>query len=110
MQEYINVDIYGQCGNLTCHQEDCFEKLSKEYKFYVAFENAICPDYVTEKFFRTMKLPLIPIVMGGDNYRQLAPPGSFIDVNNFRSVRALTEYLLYLDQNTVRFYPQLDQL
>ena len=55
-----------------------------EYKFYLAFENALCPDYVTEKFFRTLKLPVVPIVMGGDNYENLVPPGSFIDVNNFK--------------------------
>ena len=85
MKQYISVDIYGNCGNLTCpHDFDCFEKLALEYKFYLAFENALCPDYVTEKFFRTLALPLVPIVMGGDNYKNLMPPGSFIDVNNFR--------------------------
>ena len=62
-----------------------FQRLTAmEYKFYLAFENALCPDYVTEKFFRTLKLPVVPVVMGGDNYKNLVPPGSFIDVNNFK--------------------------
>ena len=30
------------------------------YKYYLAFENSVCQDYVTEKFFRTMKYNLIP--------------------------------------------------
>lgn len=59
MQYYIDVDIYGKCGNLTCsHENDCFDDLAEDYKFYLAFENALCPDYVTEKFFRTLRLPL----------------------------------------------------
>ena len=59
MQYYIDVDIYGKCGNLTCSLEnDCFDDLAENYKFYLAFENALCPDYVTEKFFRTLRLPI----------------------------------------------------
>jgi alpha-1,3-fucosyltransferase len=101
MQKYINVDVYGKCGNLTCTGKDGFEALAGKYKFYLAFENALCPDYVTEKFFRALMLPIVPIVMGGDNYKKLQPPGAYIDVNNFHSVRALTEYLTYLDENPV---------
>ena len=68
----------------------------------MAFENALCPDYVTEKFFRTLKLPVVPIVMGGDNYRGVVPAdNAFIDVNDFKSVRDLTDYMKYLDGNQV---------
>ncbi len=36
----------------------------REYKFYLAFENSFCDDYVSEKFWRTMTMYLVPIVMG----------------------------------------------
>ena len=36
--------------------------------FYLAFENSKCDDYVTEKFFATAKMDIVPIVMGGSNY------------------------------------------
>ena len=36
--------------------------------FYLAFENSKCDDYVTEKFFATSKMDIVPIVMGGSNY------------------------------------------
>lgn len=54
LQKYINVDIYGSCGTKRCprvRQDECFKLLDREYKFYLAFENSNCKDYITEKFF-----------------------------------------------------------
>ena len=42
--------------------------LLKSYKFYLAFENSWCNDYVTEKLWRTLKTDTVPIVLGGANY------------------------------------------
>ncbi|RXG73947.1 Glycoprotein 3-alpha-L-fucosyltransferase A [Armadillidium vulgare] len=54
LAKYIPVDIYGACGSHRCPRSNsakCFEMLNKEYKFYLAFENSNCRDYITEKFF-----------------------------------------------------------
>ncbi len=54
MQNFITVDIYGACGTHSCPRSrstDCYQMLSKKYKFYLAFENSNCKDYITEKFF-----------------------------------------------------------
>lgn len=54
LARYIDVDIYGACGPLKCprfQSSDCFDLLNKHYKFYLAFENSNCIDYITEKFF-----------------------------------------------------------
>jgi glycoprotein 3-alpha-L-fucosyltransferase len=54
LSKHISVDIYGNCGTKTCPRStpnSCFEMLKKEYKFYLAFENSNCKDYITEKFF-----------------------------------------------------------
>ena len=101
LQEYINVDIFGRCGTGECSRKgnDCFQNLSMNYKFYLAFENSICDEYATEKFFRSFLYPVIPVVMGGANYKLIAPPHSFIDVNDFPTVKHLAEYLMRLDQN-----------
>ena len=52
LQKYIAVDIYGKCGTMQCprsRETECFEKLNRDYKFFLTFENANCKDYVTEK-------------------------------------------------------------
>lgn len=54
LSKYIQVDIYGACGSLRCprsQSQTCFDMLDEDYKFYLAFENSNCKDYITEKFF-----------------------------------------------------------
>lgn len=104
LSRFIPVDIYGKCGNLTCgespgNQVECYEMLRSQYKFYLSFENARCPDYVTEKLFRALYYDTVPIVMGGADYSAFAPPNSFIHTNDFESPQKLSEYLLSLDRS-----------
>ncbi len=39
------------------------EKGTASFKFYLAFENALCKDYVTEKFFSRVG-HILPVVKG----------------------------------------------
>ena len=58
LQRYLPVDVYGVCGNLSCdgtNDVDCGNLLKDHYKFYLAFENIMCDDYITEKFFRALR-------------------------------------------------------
>ena len=73
MREYISVDIYGKCGTECPTRLDnetvmsnsyCKERIFNNYKFYLAFENSLCTDYITEKFYQTLKQNIIPVVMG----------------------------------------------
>ena len=61
LMRYVDVDVFGGCGGrpLPCKgptavrlDSDCFEFLSTDYKFYLAFENSNCKDYITEKLLR----------------------------------------------------------
>ena len=53
LQNYMPVDIYGDCGTHKCPDDmSCFQYISDNYKFYISFENSLCTDYVTEKFFQ----------------------------------------------------------
>ena len=68
--KYIDVDIYGECGSKKCPRasKDCYKILNSQYKFYLAFENSNCVDYITEKFFvNGLKYNILPVVMGARN-------------------------------------------
>jgi alpha-1,3-fucosyltransferase len=81
LQEFIEVDIYGQCGTLECPHSigsQCMEMLKSKYWFYLAFENSLCVDYITEKTFSYMRNYLIPVIFSGAN---------------------LTRFLKYLSEN-----------
>ncbi len=93
LQKYIDVDIFGQCGNRSCSRESCFADIAKRYKFYLAFENSYCRNYITEKFFRTLQYDMIPIVLGAGDYKAVAPPHSYIDVSDFANPQILAEHL-----------------
>ncbi|KAH8026071.1 hypothetical protein HPB51_015420 [Rhipicephalus microplus] len=95
----------GTCGSLKCPRAQaghCFELLDRDYKFYLAFENSNCKDYITEKFFvNGLGRDVVPIVMGARplDYVRASPTRSFIHVEDFPSVKALAEYLHLLDRN-----------
>lgn len=76
--------------------------LNKDYKFYLAFENSNCKEYITEKFFlNSLSNDILPIVMGARpaDYAAVAPEHSYIHVDEFESPRELAEYLFVLDRN-----------
>lgn len=100
----FQVDIYGTCGSLTCLRKDreCFDMLKKDYKFYLAFENSNCKEYITEKFFSNgLRHNILPIVMGAsvEDYKAVAPPNSFLHVDQFKNPAHLAKYLKMLDKD-----------
>ncbi|KAH9498766.1 hypothetical protein Btru_005078 [Bulinus truncatus] len=99
MKKHVQVDIYGGCGNKTdCPKPSkgpCMDVILAPYKFYLAFENSMCPDYVTEKLFKTFRpgLNVIPVVRGGAEYGRLFPEGSYINAAWFPTAKDLALYL-----------------
>lgn len=105
LKRFIKVDIYGKCGNHQCGSdiEKCKADISRDYKFYLAFENSICNDYITEKFFYTIKYDIIPVVRGGNGYDNYVPKSAYINAFDFKSPRKLAQYLTYLDSNKTAY-------
>ena len=76
LNESIQVDLFGKCGE-KCPEKfsdgkvaDCKQVLGREYKFYLAFENSFCKDYITEKFHGILRYDIIPVVFGSGEYER----------------------------------------
>lgn len=114
LRNHIRVDIFGSCAHSVyqpqLQDEECeknspeCENLLKRYKFQLAFENGNCIDYVTEKYWGgPLEVGIVPVVLGGANYSEMAIPGSYINVFDFDSIKKLAGYLLYLDKNDTAY-------
>ena len=60
--------------------------LGKTYPFYFSFENSLCEDYVTERFFDALRGGMIPVVYNWANMSKIAPEHSYIDVKDFSTI------------------------
>ena len=100
LKRHIKLDIIGKCrdSSVCKWRTNCLD-VFKKYKFYLSFENAFCTDYIAEKFWPRMEEGIVPIVLGGADYKAYLPAHFYIDVRDFASPKTLAEYLLKLDNN-----------
>lgn len=104
LKKYLPIDVYGAQGLEL--KDDSVVKTVSEYKFYLAFENSVHPDYITEKLWRNaFKSRAVPVVLGPprSNYELFIPSDSFIHVDDFASPAQLAIYLKFLDKNKNRY-------
>ena len=104
LRKYIDVDIFGECGPNDCskdHMRRCMALLNLKYRFYLAFENSLCHQYVTEKIFRTYRedIEVVPVVLGKHDYKRYLPEGTFINTADFRSPKDLAKHLRELSKD-----------
>jgi hypothetical protein len=106
---HVRTDSYGkQLNNRTFEGPDegwsTKFALIARYKFCLAIENSIAPDYVTEKFFDPLLAGTVPVYRGAPNIEDFAPgPKSFINAADFSGPRELAEYLNYLDRDDAAY-------
>jgi hypothetical protein len=75
-------------------------RLISRYKFTIAFENALEPDYVSDKFFDPLIAGSVPIYRGAPNVADFAPaPGCYIDAADFAGPTELAAYINHLDRD-----------
>ena len=117
LMKYISVDSYGSClnnkklpdylktgDNLLKYQHEDLYKFIHGYKFTLAFENARCDDYTTEKLWRPLHMGSIPIYRGSRTIKDWVPTEhSVIYADDFDSPRALAKYLRYLESNRTAY-------
>ena len=96
----FQVNVFGKCGQKICQGMGCPELkgILSEHRFYLAFENAICKDYASEKIWRALQDGVVPVVLGGADYKSILPPNSYIDIKDFSSPQDLAKFLHKLSQ------------
>ncbi|EER07675.1 conserved hypothetical protein [Perkinsus marinus ATCC 50983] len=116
-KEIDGLDMFGACsGRKGCSYvqkkkkpekyAQCMRDIAAKYRFYLSFENSRCDKYITEKFWRPLWKGNVPVVLGGlkrADYEEIAPPGSFIHVDDFKTTKHLSEYLQYLTTNDTAY-------
>ncbi|XP_044161092.1 alpha-(1,3)-fucosyltransferase 10 [Bufo gargarizans] len=119
LMKYVPVDSYGEClhnrdlppqvNNSSFMDDRQFYRILAQYKFILAFENAVCEDYITEKLWRPLKLGCVPIYYGATNIEDWLPSKkSVIIVDKFSHPRELAHYIKQLDRNDSLYLEYLD--
>ena len=85
---------------LEAFEAEEFYHLVAQYKFTLAFENAICDDYITEKLWRPLRVGSLPIYRGSSNVTDWLPNvNSAIIVGSDETPEQLAKRLIDLDHN-----------
>ena len=109
MQSVMGVDIFGGCGvpppcpKRSDNIGQCIDDIAMKYKYYLAFENTLVEDYITEKVYRWFNRDIIVVARGGSNYSRILPPGTFVDAGDFASAVELGKYLKELARDKKRY-------
>uniref|UniRef100_A0A0N5BDG4 Fucosyltransferase n=1 Tax=Strongyloides papillosus TaxID=174720 RepID=A0A0N5BDG4_STREA len=111
LSKYIKIDIYGKCSNdsvkkVSCPSNDkeCEKDLINSYYFYIAIENALCNDYVTEKYWSRYMYNSVPIVMRRDIYTDIGiPNSSLIAISDYQTSKDMVVHLNDLMNNSKKY-------
>ncbi|KAJ0015433.1 hypothetical protein NQD34_009053 [Periophthalmus magnuspinnatus] len=105
LSAFVKITVYGRWKKAHLPAAKLLSTISRCY-FYLAFENSVFKDYITEKLWRNAYLGgAIPVVLGPppEDYKAVAPPHSFIHVNDFASMKDLGTYLQGLAADAMRY-------
>ncbi|KYN17431.1 Alpha-(1,3)-fucosyltransferase 10 [Trachymyrmex cornetzi] len=112
LMKHIRIDSYGACVNnaqfdnrlknnyLDILSDREFLFFVAKYKFTIAFENAICDDYITEKLWRPLIVGSVPIYYGSPSFKDWLPNNkSAISILDFASPIELAHFVHNLVKN-----------
>ncbi|XP_036382025.1 alpha-(1,3)-fucosyltransferase 7 [Megalops cyprinoides] len=105
LRRQIPVEVFGRSVKRPLSAHELLPTISRCY-FYLAFENSLFQDYITEKLWHNSYLAgTVPVVLGPPrpNYEALAPPGSFIHIDDFNSTATLATFLRGLAADSERY-------
>ncbi|KAI6186309.1 Alpha-(1,3)-fucosyltransferase C [Aphelenchoides besseyi] len=92
LAKHIKITKVGSCY-LQHVDDQTLHKLIAEHYFLLAFENSVCPEYTTEKYWRLKDLVVPVILSRGVTNSNNVLNGTFIAASDFESPRKLADYL-----------------
>eukprot|EP01080_Neovahlkampfia_damariscottae_P001082 gene1082-10601_t len=131
LMEYgVKIHSYGKCLNNVKHlikHEDShkqkhkteldeinFKWLNKlntisKYKFHLAFENSHNHGYVTEKYFQSLQVGTVPVVVGAPDIEEYQPSeNSILHIRNLSDVERVAKRMIYLSKHDDEYQKMLD--
>uniref|UniRef100_A0A914GUA5 Fucosyltransferase n=1 Tax=Globodera rostochiensis TaxID=31243 RepID=A0A914GUA5_GLORO len=102
LQGMLNLDFYGACAGRSL-TSDGYDSEMENHLFYFAFENSVCPQYVTEKFWNSLRKLTVPVVLNRAVFSGIdIPRNAFIAADDFGSVKELAQFLISAQNDTER--------
>ncbi|KAM9820167.1 alpha-(1,3)-fucosyltransferase 7 [Neosynchiropus ocellatus] len=105
LKSIVPIKVYGRWSGNPLSPSEKLPTLRRCW-FYLAFENSQAKDYITEKLWEnSYGAGTVPVVLGApmEDYKAVAPPHSYIHVDEFASLKDLGEYLKQLVKDKKRY-------
>uniref|UniRef100_A0A914HM17 Fucosyltransferase n=1 Tax=Globodera rostochiensis TaxID=31243 RepID=A0A914HM17_GLORO len=105
LSKHFLINVGGKCAKTEEGQQLCprtepsCDHVFAAHYFFIAAENDICREYVTEKYWSRYQLPSVPIVMRKYIYEGIVPNNSYIAMDQFESPKAMADHLNFLMNN-----------
>lgn len=109
LSKYKRVDSGGSVMNNIGYKIENKIDFIKNYKFTIAMENSQVLGYTTEKIIDPILVNSMPIYWGDTAVKREFNTDSFINVEDFSSVKEAIEYILYLDENDEIYLTKLNK-
>jgi hypothetical protein len=108
---YKHLRVFNKPSDECPFGSECENEKLASYKYYFAFENKNCTDYITEKLWRSLNKTIIPIVFRPDldSFKRFSIPlKSLIHLQDFNfDTELLVNYLLKLDSSFPLYFSHL---
>nr|CAD2190644.1 unnamed protein product [Meloidogyne enterolobii] len=101
--ELVKIDAVGYCFGVE-YTKERYDREIENHMFYLALENNICHNYVTEKFWNSLRSLTVPVVFSRSVFEGMdVPSNAFIALDDFKSVNELVAHLKALQNDTEKY-------
>ena len=99
---YPETNISKKINITNSHLSSKLIDIYSQYRFVLAMENTCSYGYITEKIINAFYSGAIPIYWGSSNINDFFNEKAFINVNNFNSFEECVDYIISLDDKTIK--------